>query len=73
MYFFYFSCFLLPWLDILIVYFLCIIYAGLTVASICYLQFFPPPYDIDGTYTLSSASLFPVILLLISNNKKKKK
>lgn len=21
---------------------------GLTVASICYLQFFPPPYDIDG-------------------------
>lgn len=25
-----------------------IFYAGITVASFCYLQFFPPPYDTDG-------------------------
>lgn len=25
--------------------FLC---AGITIASFCYLQFFPPPYDVDG-------------------------
>lgn len=24
--------------------------AGITVSSFCYLQFFPPPYDIDGTF-----------------------
>ena len=23
-------------------------YAGLTISSFCYLQFFPPPYDTDG-------------------------
>ena len=22
---------------------------GITIASFCYLQFFPPPYDVDGT------------------------
>uniref|UniRef100_A0A3Q7GD72 Phosphatidic acid phosphatase type 2/haloperoxidase domain-containing protein n=1 Tax=Solanum lycopersicum TaxID=4081 RepID=A0A3Q7GD72_SOLLC len=42
---------------------------GLTVASICYLQFFPPPYDIDGTCSLSSVSLFTVIQLRITRIK----
>jgi len=64
-----FSSFLVALYRELIVYFLCDIYAGLTVASICYLQFFPPPYDIDGTCSLSSVSLFTVIQLGINKNK----
>ncbi|PKI65390.1 hypothetical protein CRG98_014206 [Punica granatum] len=32
---------------------------GSTVASFCYLQFFPPPYDVDGI------ACFPLILVLI--------
>ncbi|KAF6145875.1 hypothetical protein GIB67_028870 [Kingdonia uniflora] len=33
---------------------------GTTVASFCYLQFFPPPYDIDGTFPLLFVSI-PVL------------
>lgn len=30
--------------------FIYIFCAGITIASFCYLQFFPPPYDTDGMY-----------------------
>lgn len=38
--------------------------AGLTVASFCYLQFFPPPYDIDGIFFLISISILLIDLTI---------
>lgn len=44
--------------------------AGLTVASFCYLQFFPPPYDVDGILffiPLHNASLQSVVYILYNH------
>lgn len=37
-----------PLNEICVFFLIQIFYAGMTVASFCYLQFFPPPYDADG-------------------------
>ena len=39
-------------------------YAGSTIASFCYLQFFPPPYDIDGMSM--NCSFHPVAIDVIA-------
>lgn len=39
-------------------------YAGITVATFCYLQFFPPPYDVDGM-ALISFNLYCILFYLV--------